>query len=515
MIPALSTTPRTPLDWVSQLERHANTKPDEVAITYVGSESLTWLELRERVSRLAASLRGLGVSRGGRVGMVQSNEPGYLESLLAIHRLGAIAVPINFRLSASEIAYILSDCSATVALTDATLHAKTQEAAATASVTVGVEDVRKLLADARTEDTIDHGGAPEPASADEAVLIVYTSGTTGKPKGAVLSRENMIAQTISYLQVFSSTRDGDVSLISTPLFHIAALGAVLPNLVVGHTTIVLPSGAFDAETFLDTVEQHGVTSAFLVPTQWQDVCASPTLPQRNLPLRAIAWAAAPASLSLLRRMIQSFPGVDIVSTFGQTEMSPNTTVLRGEDATRKIGSVGKALPLVDLRIVDTEMRDVPTGEVGEIVYRGPNAMLGYWNRPKETAEAFAGGWFHSGDLVRRDEEGFIYVVDRLKDMIISGGENIYSAEIETVIAEDPRVEAVAVIGEPHARWGEVPLAIVTAGDGSNPPVAEKILELCRERLARYKCPARVLIVDELPRNATGKILKNVLRESIP
>jgi fatty-acyl-CoA synthase len=213
-------------------------------------------------------------------------------------------------------------------------------------------------------------------------------------------------------------------------------------------------------------------------------------------------------------MAATFPGVANVATFGQTEMSPVTCVLDGDDALRKIGSVGRPVPANAVRIVDEEMNDVRQGEVGEIVYRGPNLMSGYWNKPEATAEAFEGGWFHSGDLVREDADGFLYVVDRKKDMIISGGENIYCAEVENVLAAHPAVADVAVVAAPHERWGETPVAVVVAADPAAPPTLDDLADWCRTRLASYKKPTQLLLLDALPRNASGKVLKPVLRQTV-
>ncbi len=241
------------------------------------------------------------------------------------------------------------------------------------------------------------------------------------------------------------------------------------------------------------------------------MCAHPDATRRTQSLRSISWGAAPATQTLLERMAEVFPHCDVISVFGQTEMSPITTSLPSEDAIRKMGSVGKPIPTVAVRIVDEDMQDVAPGEVGEIVYRGPSTMAGYWNKPKETEDAFRGGWFHSGDLVREDEDGFIYVVDRKKDMIISGGENIYCAEVENVVASHPAVEEVAVIGVKHEKWGETPVAVIVPADSAAPPTIEDIHEHARDLLASYKKPTSVVIVDELPRNASGKVLKHELR----
>jgi fatty-acyl-CoA synthase len=283
--------------------------------------------------------------------------------------------------------------------------------------------------------------------------------------------------------------------------------------MIGATSVIMPTAPFDAQTTLDVIEAEGVTSLFLVPAQWQVLCAHPDATRRTGSLRTISWGAAPATVTLLETMAATFPGAEIISLFGQTEMSPVTTSLPGRDAIRKIGSVGKPIPTIAARIVDDQMNDVPPGAVGEIVYRGPTLMAGYWNNPEATAEAFAGGWFHSGDLVRADEEGFLYVVDRKKDMIISGGENIYCAEVENVLAAHPAVADVAVIGAKHERWGETPIAVIVPADPAAPPALDDLTDWARGKLASYKKPTSLVIVAELPRNAAGKVLKHQLRAS--
>jgi acyl-CoA synthetase (AMP-forming)/AMP-acid ligase II len=282
-------------------------------------------------------------------------------------------------------------------------------------------------------------------------------------------------------------------------------------LLIGGTCVIMPTGAFDVGATLDLVEAEGVTSLFLVPAQWQALCAHPDTTRRTRSLRVISWGAAPATVQLLETMAATFPHTEIVSVFGQTEMSPVTTTLPAADAVRKIGSVGRPVPTVVARIVDDDMVDVPPGAVGEIVYRGPSLMAGYWRNPEATAEAYAGGWFHSGDLVRADQEGFLYVVDRKKDMIISGGENIYCAEVEDVLARHPAVADIAVVGAPHPQWGETPIAVVVPADPAAPPTAADLAAWSRDRLASYKKPTGVVVVAALPRNAAGKVLKHELR----
>ncbi|HEX8991388.1 MAG TPA: AMP-binding protein [Anaerolineales bacterium] len=495
-------------------------QPDRAAMRFKG-KTTTWAQLDGRSRRLSTALQARGVRKGDRVLVLLTNRPEFIESLVAINRLGAIAVPVNFRLVAAEVAF-LAENSGTCAIV-----VEEQLAPIVCAVRAGREAELPCLvvggdpsaAGAGAERYEDVLVGAEPSDADgpddlgTIALIIYTSGTTGLPKGAMLTYENLLGQTITLMQALRFG-NAEISLVTSPMFHIAAVGAIVPNLIFGFTTVITPTGAFDAEVFLDLVESERVTNAFLVPTQWQAVCASPTIPRRDIRLRTISWGAAPSTPAILRAMELAFPGAANVSLFGQTEMSPVTTSLPGEDAIRKIGSVGKPVPLVSVRVVDLDMNDVPQGEIGEIVYRGPQTMVGYWENPQATEEAFRGGWFHSGDLVRMDEEGFFYVVDRLKDMIISGGENIYSAEVEAVIGEHSKVREVALVGRPHERWGETPVAVISPCDESDPPTLTELQEYCVSRLASYKKPTTVIVVSELPRNAAGKILKNRLRDIV-
>ncbi|CQD03911.1 long-chain-fatty-acid--CoA ligase [Mycobacterium lentiflavum] len=500
-------------NWVNQLERHALMQPQAVALRFTG-RTLTWADLQRRVSALAGALRRRGVGAGDRVMILMLNRTEFIEAMLATNMLGGIAVPLNFRLTPSEIAFLVEDCEARVMVTEAVL----------APVATGVRDIAPLLATVIVaggstddnvlgyEDLIDEpGDAPDPADVpnDSPALIMYTSGTTGRPKGAVLTHTNLTGQTMTGLYTNGADINNDVGFVGVPLFHIAGVGNLLGGLLLGLPTVIYPLGAFDPGQLLDVLAAEKVTGIFLVPAQWQAVCAEQQARPRDLKLRIMSWGAAPAPDALLREMSATFPGTQILAAFGQTEMSPVTCMLLGEDAIRKRGSVGKVIPTVAARVVDENMNDVPIGEVGEIVYRAPTLVSGYWNNPEATAEAFAGGWFHSGDLVRMDEEGYVWVVDRKKDMIISGGENIYCAEVENVLAGHPSIVEVAVIGRVHQKWGEVPVAVAAIAVDSLR--LEDLDEFLTERLARYKHPKALEIVDALPRNPAGKVLKTELR----
>lgn len=500
-------------NWVNQLERHAMMQPDAPALRFVGN-TMTWADLRRRVAALAGALSGRGVGFGDRVMILMLNRTEFVESVLAANMIGAIAVPLNFRLTSTEIAVLVEDCVAHVMLTEAAL----------APVAIGVRNIQPLLsvivvAGGSSQDSVfgyedllnEAGDVHEPVDIpnDSPALIMYTSGTTGRPKGAVLTHANLTGQAMTALYTSGANINSDVGFVGVPLFHIAGIGNMLTGLLLGLPTVIYPLGAFDPGQLLDVLEAEKVTGIFLVPAQWQAVCTEQQARPRDLRLRVLSWGAAPAPDALLRQMSATFPETQILAAFGQTEMSPVTCMLLGEDAIAKRGSVGRVIPTVAARVVDQNMNDVPVGEVGEIVYRAPTLMSCYWNNPEATAEAFAGGWFHSGDLVRMDSDGYVWVVDRKKDMIISGGENIYCAELENVLASHPDIAEVAVIGRADEKWGEVPIAV--AAVTNDDLRIEDLGEFLTDRLARYKHPKALEIVDALPRNPAGKVLKTELR----
>ena len=500
--------------WNNQVRRHAYMTPDRPALKF-GDAVTTWSALEARSRAFAAALSRRGVGFGDRVLLVLLNRSEYIEAVLGANLIGAIGVPVNVRMSPAEVAFLVTDSGAKVIVTE-TMLAPLADAVAAATgaieqiVVVGGSDNHDHL-DFEALVAENSSDLPEIDIPEETVaLIMYTSGTTGKPKGAMLTHTNMQAQALTCLQALN-TRSDDIGACVAPLFHIAGLGAMAPLFYMGALSVIHPLGAFDPDVLLDLIEKEGTTSIFLVPAQWQAVCAAQQARPRDLRLRVISWGAAPASDSVLTAMNETFPDALNVAVFGQTEMSPITCVLDGTDALRKIGSIGKVVPAVTARVVDPEMHDVADGEVGEIVYRGPNLMAGYWQNPQGTADAFRGGWFHSGDLVRRDEEGFLYVVDRAKDMIISGGENIYCAEVENVLFGHPSIVEAAIIGRAHEKWGEVPVAVIVLVDGIGDLTLADLEPYLNENLARFKHPQELVIVDALPRNAGGKVVKPSLR----
>ncbi|MCD2192772.1 long-chain fatty acid--CoA ligase [Actinomycetospora endophytica] len=489
--------------WVA---RRAERSPDAVALVDGPTGARTsYAELDERVGARAGRLASLGVGHGDRVALLGENSTGYLEWLFAAARLGAIAVPINMRLAAAEVAYVLTDSGAGV-LVRSTAFAPLADAGCALLTTppqlVDVAGTPDGAVRREPEPTADRGAEP--------CVIMYTSGTTGRPKGAVLTHDNMLWNAINMLSAGPGIASTDVTIAAAPLFHIGALGlSALPLIYAGGTVVVVPS--FDPAGFLDLMAAERVTTQFLVPAMWAALTRVPDLDDRAFPaLRFAISGGAPCPVTVIERFLEL--GWIFTEGFGMTELSPCALFLDAADVVTHAGSVGRPFLHVDARLVDEAGDDVAVGEVGELVLRGPTVFAGYWNRPQETAEAMRGGWFHSGDLGTRDDRGFVTLVDRKKDMIITGGENVYPVEVEQVLHRHPGVADVAVVGVGDPQWGEAVLAVVVPADPAAPPPSDEVIAFARARIAHFKAPRRVEVVEELPRNATGKLLKRVLRE---
>jgi fatty-acyl-CoA synthase len=496
------------------ISRSARRHPDKTALVFK-DDSRSYAELDERTNRLANALVERDVRRGDNVAVLMLNRLEFVEAFFGCHKAGATPVPVNFRLVQDEVDYILGNSGAVGVLADEDLGDRAAAAAGS------VDGVRFHLAVGaapqgaeRYEDAMAAASPHAPAvelDDDDVAALMYTSGTTGRPKGAMLTHQNLFAQTVNWTHEVGGVSQEAVWRAGAPLFHIAGVAGILPFLWLGGTAVIAPATEFDAAGAIEELRRHRVTHTFFVPTQWDIVCRHPEAPSLASTLRVAIWGASPATRATLELIADVLRGVDVLSNFGQTEMCPSTTWLKGADAIRKMGSVGLPSINVDVRIVDEEMSDVPRGEVGEIVYRGPTVMKGYFRNEEATTEAFAGGWFHSGDLVRQDEDGYIYVVDRKKDMIISGGENVYPAEVETALLSHEAVADVAVVGIPHPKWVETPFAVVVRAPGAE-VTEDELIDHCRAHLAGYKKPSGVAFMDQLPRNAGGKVLKRRLRE---
>ena len=495
------------LHWMNMLDLHAQGRPDDEAFVGQG-ERYTWKQLHTRVSAVAADLQERGVVAGDRVFILGLNSVSYVTALLAINTVGAIAAPLNIRSTPADVDYLVGDAGAVVGFADqmgSGILADAQTASQVPLIRFG-EEFEAIATSGRVHTHVD-------VAETETALIVYTSGTTSAPKGAMLTHMNMVSQTINTNRMSPAATADDVSMVDVPLFHIAGLGFIYPALLnAGRTVIAPPQVLMKIDALADLVEEERVTRMFLVPTLWQALCSLPGIRERNLPLTGATWGASPASRETLQLMADTFPNAVISAAFGQTEMSPTTCAQSGEESFRKMGSVGQPIGMVAARVVDPLGQDVPQGETGEVVYRGPGYMQGYWNKPEQTAEATAGGWFHSGDLVRVDEDGYYYVVDRAKDIIISGGENISSVEVEQAVAAHPKVADACVIGASHPTWVETPVAIVVPADPADAPTLEEVQDFVIDRIASFKKPTRLEVVDELPRNASGKLQKHILRK---
>lgn len=505
------------ISWVSSIRRHALMVPDRVAIIE-GDETHTWCDFYTRICSMANALAARGLSFGDRAMICTGNSYKMLEFILASHLCGALAVPVNFRSSVGELVYAATDCRPCFILSDDL----TVDTVAEACEKVPHELRHITLADdaptgAFCYDALMEEDSPEflhpEIPSRTPAFILYTSGTTGRPKGAVLTHQNLLSNGVVCMSAYEGIRSEDAMLVSTPMFHIGALGGMSALVVCGGTLVIQPSTSFDPDQVLKLMERTGVSITFMVPTQWQMLVKQARQQDYDLAkLRILGWGAAPATVKLLNDMNEVFPTASAVAFFGQTEMSPVTCVLEARYAREKVGSIGKPVPQVTARVVDDNMNDVPRGHVGEIVYRGSGMMLGYWNDPERTSQAMEGGWFHSGDLVYVDEEGFYYVSDRKKDMIISGGENIYSAEVENVLSLHPAISELAVVGKPHEKWGETPVVFVVLNEDHEAPTPAEIYEFAKDNLAKFKIPTEVHPVDQLPKNTAGKILKTELRD---
>ena len=495
------------------LSRSAAARPGGLALVF-GEEERTYAELEERGNRLAAALAERGVAPGDRVALLMHNSIELVEAFFGCQMAGACPVPVNFRLVAEEIAFILEDSGAAALIADEGLL----DLAAAAATAAGAPRLRLAVGGPppgfEAYEGAMAGAAPAPRptlAGDDLAFLMYTSGTTGRPKGAMLTHSNLVASTLAWIEEVGAGPE-DVWLSGQPLFHIGGLNGLLPFVHLGATSVLAPTTGFDPERAIELLLRHRVSRCVFVPTQWQEICSLPAASRLAAgPLRTAIWGASAAPRQTLELIERTLPAAAIVSAYGQTEMAGTTTMLKGGDSLRKLGSVGKPIAGVVARIVDEGGDDVASGEVGELVYRGLQVMRGYWQRPEADAEAFAGGWFHSGDLLRADEEGFLYVVDCKKDMIVSGGENVYPAEVERVLAAHPAVADVAVVGVPHRRWVETPFAVVVPAAGAEPD-PDELLAHCRQHLAGYKKPSAIVFVSELPRNAAGKVLKRQLRE---
>jgi fatty-acyl-CoA synthase len=487
--------------------------PDREAVVD-GEKRLTYGQLNRRVNRLARALQGQGIKSGDRLAILSYNCLEFLEGIMAAAKLGLILVPLNWRLTPVELAFIMNDSETGTLLFDPELAGLARgvmgEVVLRRSTVLGSKEMmdapayEPLLA-LQPEDEPVPDRVP---NLDTPHIIMYTAGTTGRPKGAILSQGASFWNAVN-LQVDMHFRPEDRDLLVLPMFHIGGIGLfTLPMLHAGGTVVI--QRTFDPALTLKLLQSENITLFFGVAAIFLFLIQHPDFkPEAFEKVRVVMSGGAPLPISLVHQYHDS--GIMLQQGFGMSEAAPSIATLRKDLALRKAGSIGRALFYVEARVVDDDIKDVPAGGVGELVIRGPNVMQGYWNRPDATEEAFRGGWFHTGDLARMDEDGDLYIVDRKKDMFISGGENVYPAEVENAIFELPQISETAVIGVPDDKWGEVGKAIVVLKPEES-LTEDEILGFLKGRLAKYKVPKRVVFVEELPRNAAGKVLKNILRE---
>ena len=500
------------MSWLTVLEHHAARSPTK-PLAVLGADVVTYGGMLERSAILAAGFRDRGVGGGDVVGLLGYNSIEFLVTVFAANYLGAIAMPLNWRLAAPELRFILDHSGARVLVCDGELIDLANEA------TSGLSDLVRLGMSGASPDgweplpTVSGGSGPPdraPAHGDDVHRLMYTSGTTGRPKGVMITNANLAWKNYAHVAEFGLT-GADLGLACGPLYHVGALDLTTTSLIaVGATTILHRS--FDAERVVQEIEQSRVTTVWMAPSMVRSVLDLPGIEERDLSsVRLLIGGGEKMPLPFIDRLQTAFPAAWFADAYGLTETVSGDTFLDSGATRSKAGSVGRPCQYLELDIWDERGASRPAGETGEVVLRGPKVFKGYWRDAEATRAAFEGGWFHTGDIGLRDEDGYLYIVDRLKDMIVSGGENIASSELERVLYEHQAVVEAAVVGRPDERWGEVPVAYVVVG----PPGAvtpESIIDHCRQQLARYKVPKAVTFVDALPRNPSGKVLKRELRE---
>jgi len=493
------------------LTKRAMVSPRREALIF-NDEVFTYDRLNRRANRLAHALRDLGIEPGQRVGVLMFNSNPFLETYFALSRIGAVLVPLNTRLSVAEIDFILNDCDARLLIYGHAFDAQVARMAFTQSrkprVRTGPAPVPGTL---RYDDLIARGHEEEiglTIDENDLNVIMYTSGTTGHPKGAMLTHKAMYGAAVDMV-IGLHYQYPDRCLLLGPFFHSGSITPLLGHMIKGISTVIMEK--FDPRQALKLIERYRVRLMIGVTTIMQMIMTVPDLSGYD----TSAWKVAilpgsPLPGELVRQAYDRL-GVLCQNLWGMTELCGPGSFMNLEEVLERPGSAGKPYFNVDLRIVDPDGRDLPVGQAGEIVVRAPHLMTGYWNRPEATRDALRDGWLFTGDMGKLDEEGFLYVIDRKKDMLISGGENVYPAEIERVIKEIPGIGDVSVIGIPDAKWGQVPKAFIEI-DPENPIAAETIISHCRSQLAGYKVPRQVVFIDQLPRTPSGKVLKRKLRE---
>ncbi|MER5185269.1 long-chain fatty acid--CoA ligase [Streptomyces sp. NPDC002896] len=502
-------------NFASILDYHLAQRPD-AAVVAQEEHRLTVRQLHDRVNQLAAGLADLGIRRGDVVGLLLYNRPEFLELVYAASRIGAVLLPLNYRLSEEEWQYILGHAQAKAIITEPEFVPAVERSA---GCLTDLEH-RILVEGTPTGPWSDYeellarhpGGRVEPVDVgpEDLQRLMYTSGTTSRPKGVRITYGNLQAKNLAHIVHFGLTA-ADTTLVCGPLYHVGGLDMpALATLYAGGAVVL--QRKFDALGALRAIQEHRVTNVWLAPAMVNAVLEVPARETYDTTsVRFVLGGGEKTPEPVLRRIMNAFPNAWFADAYGLTETVSGDTFLDRAHALSKLGSVGRPVPHTRVRIVDDEGKEVPAGELGEITLRGPKVFAGYWRDDKATAAALKDGWFHTGDIGHVDEDGFLFIDDRKKDMIVSGGENIATPEVERVLYEHPAVLEAAVVGLTHPRWGEVPRAFVVLRPGASAG-AEELREFCRARLAKFKVPTRFDFVDELPRTPSGKVLKRTLRD---
>jgi len=504
------------------LQRILQQEPQRIA-TVFGDRRQTYQQFGDRVARLAGALQTLGMAAGDRVGMLALNSDRYLEYIMGVWWGGGVLNPVNIRWSVPEIVYALDDCNTAILIVDEHFAALAEGIRKTArqmprfiyagegEAPVGMLGYEQLIAQAAAVEDVGRGG-------DDLACIMYTGGTTGFPKGVMQSHWNLWSACMPRMVDMPPIRDGRLLHVA-PLFHVAGMARALIQFLAGESHVLL--SGFDAGEVLRVIERERICETLLVPTMILSLLDHPDFDRHDLSsLKRLTYGASPSAGEMVEQLLARLPDLELSHSYGLTEACPvvssnlpcnHTLAARRSGLSRSVGRGGLG---VNVKIVDPQGHEVPRGTVGEIIVRGPNIMQGYWNKPEETARALRDGWLYTGDGGYMNAQGYLFIVDRLKDMIVTGGENVYSAEVENVLARHPAVAMCAVIGVPHEQWGEAVHAVVVLKPDAQID-AEQLRLFCREFIAGYKCPKSIELRDALPLSAAGKVLKRNLRQPNP
>jgi acyl-CoA synthetase (AMP-forming)/AMP-acid ligase II len=500
------------MNWYGVLAYHADLTPAKPLCVF-GGETVTYRGMATRAAALATGLHQQGVGAGAVVGLLSYNCTEFLETMFAANYLGAIVMPINWRLAAPEVRYILEHSEAAALVCDGSLVDLAGEATKGMEASLLRACISRPgpegwtpLADLRTEPHVRRASA----AADDVHRLMYTSGTTGRPKGVMITHANLAWKNLAHVIEFGVT-SADLGLACGPMYHVGALDLTTTTMIAaGATTII--HRVFEAPDVVDEIERSRITTVWLAPAMVNAIMGLPDIEKRDLSsVRLVIGGGEKMPIPLIERLQRTFPSAWFADAYGLTETVSGDTFLDKESTVTKVGSVGRPCLYLEVDVWDQDGAALPPGERGEVVLRGPKVFKGYWRDAKATDAAFAGGWFHTGDIGVRDEDGYLYIVDRLKDMILSGGENVAGSEVERVLYEHGAVLEAAVVGRPDDRWGEVPIAFVVLRP-STTATSDELIEHCRGQLARFKVPKEIRFLEALPRNPSGKVLKRELRE---